>query len=196
MAVESAFTPRHALLCLSGLSVHKPFAFRRQRANPPGSSAMADRRYDLTMKLASFMDRHQILPLLDFLQSKGIYAPAELEQGKLQMLFGTNMVDLAMDIYKERNQEPPAAMTERREEVVNTMSSLHEEVQPILTLVQDAGRVTELKQERLFNITYLQQQMGITPHHVDVLHRYAKFVYECGHYGDASDLLVHFRMLT
>ena len=29
----------------------------------------------------------------------------------------------------------------------------------------------ELKQERLFNIAYLQQQHGVTPHHVDVLHR-------------------------
>ena len=37
----------------------------------------------------------------------------------------------------------------------------------------DQGRVNELKQERLFNITYLQQQHGITPHHVDVLHRRA-----------------------
>ena len=33
--------------------------------------------------------------------------------------------------------------------------------------------MNELKQERLFNITYLQQQHGITPHHVDVLHRRA-----------------------
>ena len=33
------------------------------------------------------------------------------------------------------------------------------------------GRVLELKQERLFNIAYLQQQHGVTPHHVDVLHR-------------------------
>ena len=29
----------------------------------------------------------------------------------------------------------------------------------------------ELKQERLFNIAYLQQQHFVTPHHVDVLHR-------------------------
>jgi len=66
--------------------------------------------------------------------------------------------------------------------VVKTMDALSAEVQPILALVHDQGRVNELKQERLFNITYLQQQMGITPHHVDVLHRYAKFVYDCGNY--------------
>ena len=158
---------------------------------------MADRRWDLTETLGRFMDRHMILPLLDNLETKAIYAPEELVEAKLEVLFSTNMVDLAMDTYKQiHKKEPPAAMTSRREEVVKTMQQLAEEVQPILTLVQNQGRVAELKNERLFNITYLQQQEGITPHHVDVLHRYAKFVYDCGHYGDASYLLVHFRLLT
>ena len=157
---------------------------------------MADRCYDVTERLGGFLDRHLLLPLLDFLASKGTYDAAELEQSKLEVLFGTNMVDLAIDIYTERKQEPPAAMMERREEVLGTMQSLSAEVQPILDLVQDQGRVNELKAERLFNITYLQQQMGITPHHVDVLQRYAKFVYDCGNYQQASKLLVNFRQLT
>jgi len=157
---------------------------------------MADRSYDLTEKLGGFLDRHMSLPLLDFLIAKGIYAPAELEQGKLEVLFSTNMVDLAVDIYTARKEKPPAAMLARREEVVGTMNALSAEVQPILEIVQDTGRVLELKQERLFNITYLQQQHGITPHHVDVLHRYAKFVYDCGQYQQASSLLVSFRALT
>lgn len=157
---------------------------------------MADRCYDLTEKLGGFLDRHMSLPLLDFLIAKGIYAPAELEQGKLEVLFSTNMVDLAVDIYTARKEKPPAAMLARREEVVASMNALSAEVQPILEIVQDAGRVNELKQERLFNITYLQQQHGITPHHVDVLHRYAKFVYDCGQYQQASSLLVSARALS
>ena len=161
-----------------------------------GTASMADRCYDVTERLGGFLDRHLLLPLLDFLASKGTYDAAELEQSKLEVLFGTNMVDLAIDIYTERKQEPPAAMMERREEVLGTMQSLSAEVQPILDLVQDQGRVNELKAERLFNITYLQQQMGITPHHVDVLQRYAKFVYDCGNYQQASKLLVNFRQLT
>ena len=158
--------------------------------------AEAKKRYDVTEVLAGYLDRHLVLPLLDFLRDKDIYDPAEMQQSKLQVLFSTNMVDLAMDIYTDRGQEPPAAMKERREEVVKTMDALSAEVQPILALVHDQGRVNELKQERLFNITYLQQQMGITPHHVDVLHRYAKFVYDCGNYQLASSLLVNFRLLT
>ena len=98
---------------------------------------MADRCYDLTTKLGSFLDRHMSLPLLDFLITKGIYETAELEQGKLEVLFSTNMVDLAVDIYTARKEKPPAAMLARREEVVGTMNALSAEVQPILEIVQD-----------------------------------------------------------
>ena len=74
------------------------------------------------------------LPLLDFLITKGIYETAELEQGKLEVLFSTNMVDLAVDIYTARKEKPPAEMLARREEVVATMNALSAEVQPILEL--------------------------------------------------------------
>lgn len=80
------------------------------------------------------------LPLLDFLITKGIYETAELEQGKLEVLFSTNMVDLAVDIYTARKEKPPAEMLARREEVVATMNALSAEVQPILEIVQDTVR--------------------------------------------------------
>jgi len=136
--------------------------------------------------------------MLDFLQAKGIYEHDELQRGKLKVLFNTNMVDLAMDIFSSLHpgESCPANMTERREKVMGEFNTLNEEVKPILDLVQDSGRVHELKQERLFNITYLQQHLGIGPHHVDVLQRYAKFRYECGHYDHAENLLVQFRLLT
>ena len=104
------------------------------------------------------------------------------------------------------------------------MTRLSDEVAPILELVQDPvsspasepsarrpvraaalsraapsaaqTRVEELRREKLFNQMYLQQQLNITPQHVQVLHRYAKFVYDCGDYGNAGKLLHHFRMLT
>lgn len=101
---------------------------------------MAERCYDLTTKLGSFLDRHMSLPLLDFLITKGIYETAELEQGKLEVLFSTNMVDLAVDIYTARKEKPPAEMLARREEVVATMNALSAEVQPILEIVQDTVR--------------------------------------------------------
>ena len=120
----------------------------------------------------------------------------ELEKSKLTILFKTNMIDLAMDICKDSGKPVPAAMSSRREEVVSTMKSLREEVAPILEIVIDPGRVAELKAEKCFNLAYLQQNLNITPQHVEILYRYAKFIYECGQYQDAGVLLMHYRTLT
>ena len=76
---------------------------------------------------------------------------------------------------------------------MGVMGELQAEVQPILEIVQDQGRVSELRQEKLFTQAYLQQ-LSITPAHVDVLHRYAKFIFDCGDYALASNLLLHFRL--
>ena len=171
--------------------------------------------HDLTQTLGSFMDRHLLVPLLNFLATKGLYDKRELDEAKMQLIFGTNMVDEAMDIYKElhKTQKVPEEYTKRREEVrasnwlppaarrrpcgrtqadllwshrghrgcvgdartntaqvLGVMGELQAEVAPILELVQDQGRVNELRQEKLFTQAYLQQ-LGITPAHVEVLHR-------------------------
>ena len=159
---------------------------------------MATSSSDLTSTLGKYMDRHLFLPLLDFLKTKGTYPPAEMERAKLEVLFKTNMVDLAMDIYKELHSSStvPETMNARRAEVVGLMTELQEEVQPILELVQDQGKVLELRNEKLFNAAYLQQQFQITPGHIDALHRYAKFVFDTGNYDQAVSLLGHYRALT
>ena len=153
---------------------------------------------DLTPSVARYMDRHLLIPLIDFLSSKNIHQKEDLEKSKLDVLFKTNMVDFAMDIYKELHgtKDVPADMSAKRDSVVAAMQALREEVAPILDLVSDAGRVNELKMERCFTQAYLQQQLNITPQHVEVLYRYAKFVFECGDYRLAADLLQHYRTLT
>lgn len=139
-----------------------------------------------------------VLPLLNFLEERGLYEKSDLQRSRVETIMRTNMIDLALDIHKESKGSDvhQKELTKRREEVIVNMTRLNEEVKPILELVQDPARVEELRREKLFNQAYLQQQLSITPQHVQVLHRYAKFVYDCGDYGSASNLLVHFRMLT
>ena len=141
---------------------------------------------------------HLLIPLVDFLASKEMHTKEELSKSKLALLFKTNMLDLAMDIYRELHagQAVPSSMSTRRDEVVANMTALREDVAPILAIVSDHGRVAELKAERCFNLGFLTQHHNISEAHVEVLQRYAKFTYECGDYSTAAQLLSHYRLLT
>lgn len=67
--------------------------------------------YDLTNKIAQHLDRHMIFPLLEFLSSRKIYDEKSILATKLDLLNNTNMVDFAVDCYK--NLYPGEEIPER-----------------------------------------------------------------------------------
>jgi len=68
--------------------------------------------YDLTNKIAEHLDRHMIFPLLEFLSSRKIYDEKSILAMKLELLQNTNMVDFAVDCYK--NLYPSDEIPERK----------------------------------------------------------------------------------
>ena len=63
--------------------------------------------YDLTSKIGQYLDRHMIFPLLEFLSSRKIYDEKSLLAMKLELLNGTNMVDFAVESYKNLYSDVP-----------------------------------------------------------------------------------------
>ena len=61
-------------------------------------------QHDLTGRVASQLDRHLVLPLLEFLQGRrrlyGDDDEEEILRAKMELLRETNMVDYAMDVHK------------------------------------------------------------------------------------------------
>ena len=61
--------------------------------------------YDLTSKIAQYLDRHMTFPLLEFLSSRKIYDETSILKMKLDLLNNTNMVDFAVDCYRNLYSE-------------------------------------------------------------------------------------------
>lgn len=81
--------------------------------------------FDLTAKLAKSMDRHLVFPLLEWLSAKELYPEDQIQQGKLDLLNKTNMLDYAMEIYTQlNNTDPPQDLKVRRTEVVQNLRKL------------------------------------------------------------------------
>ncbi|XP_004349023.1 eukaryotic translation initiation factor 3 subunit E [Capsaspora owczarzaki ATCC 30864] len=154
--------------------------------------------YDLSTVLGQHLDRHLVLPLLDFLQTRGIYADEEIARGKLDLISSTNMVDFAIDIYKtiQQTEEAPADLVEKRESTVARLKVLHNSAEPVLNLFQNEEVIKQLRQDKQHNLQYLQQHHQFQPEMLDTLYEYAKFQFDCGNYTGAADYLYHFNLLS
>jgi len=157
-------------------------------------------KYDLTSRVGSYLDRHLVFPLLEFLSTKEIFDENELLQGKLELLQNTNMVDFAKDCYQRLHQtdDVPRELMQKRQEVVLNLKELEASTENITAAFMDPDFQNEASSARdgavLFK--YLHDNFDITSDDLATLYRFAKFQYECGNYAGASQYLYFYRVLV
>ncbi len=107
------------------------------------------REYDLTPKLSEYLDLHLILPLLDFLENCQIYPADEVKGARLEIIQPTNMLDYAIEIYKElhEGEKAPAELEERRDLVFTRLDVLKEEAHGLIVALEDTAFVERLLSE-------------------------------------------------
>ncbi|KAL6639029.1 hypothetical protein ACP70R_022759 [Stipagrostis hirtigluma subsp. patula] len=153
--------------------------------------------HDLTPRLAAQLDRHLVLPLLEFLQGRRLYPEAEVLEAKLRLLGGTNMVDYAVDIHMSLRgtDDVPEDMVARRYGVLARLSALEAAAAPLVAFLGDEQLVRELRPDRQYNLHMLQERFQIGPDQIEAMYDYAKFKFECGYYSPAAAYLYQYRVL-
>ena len=95
--------------------------------------------WELTNQLSQYLDRHLVIPLLEFHTVNGMYDETDLSKGKLELLAHTSMVDFYIEEYKNLhpNQNVPEEMKEKRQAVVEEFRKLQEETKPLFDIFAD-----------------------------------------------------------
>lgn len=146
-------------------------------------------QWDLIPRMTPFLDRHLVLPLLDFLDEKHIYPAEDIKRAKLDLLAPTNMIDYMDDI--QRGQDGVSAdSAQRKAEVVQVMQRLAEGARPLLSLGENEEFMKQLKESSMSGKASLLAEKGVTDEVVKSLFGLAKHLYECGQYDKANAHLV------
>eukprot|EP00741_Cyanophora_paradoxa_P003582 tig00000093_g3479.t1 len=156
-------------------------------------------KYDLLPRIGPFLDRHLILPMLEFLQETQIYSPDEVLKVKLELISKTNMVDFAMDIHKKLHnvEDVPQSMKDYRTQVVAELKRLSASTGALIELLQDQELIKDLRSQNMFKWSYISERYeDIPPDALEKLYSFAKWQFECGNYSAAAEYLMYYRALS
>lgn len=144
-------------------------------------------KWELTSKLAPFMDRHLVAPMLEFLSGKPIYDEVDITRSKYELFANTDMVDFVMDLHKilHPGQQMPTALQDKRMAVVDKYNKLSEDTQAIITIFHnpDVERHIQSSRDTKLLVDHLTANHNFKPEMVDSCYNFAKCLYEIGNYN-------------
>jgi translation initiation factor 3 subunit E len=174
--------------------------------NANGDAAVSE--YDLMLKLAQNLDRHMIFPLLEFSASQLIDEESgvvkdeakarEITQAKYSLLKNSNMTDYVANLYCELAgvEEAPAEFADKKQKVFSQLQNYEQQTSKIIELLEREDVVNNLRSDKVANLDFLKKEHQVTMEMVNALFDLGNLQYSCGNYGDASEMLYRFRVLS
>ncbi|KAJ8683606.1 hypothetical protein QAD02_019398 [Eretmocerus hayati] len=156
-------------------------------------------KFDLTSRIGQYLDRHLVLPHLEFLSARGIFDENELLQAKLDVLSKTNMLDYLIDVKQQLYPEIDVKKEEesRRDEILAELVRLQDNAQIIIDLINEEKVMKKMESMRdsMALIKFLADEKDFRIDMMDDIVKLAKYRYECGNYTVSSSYL-YFCMLV
>lgn len=151
-------------------------------------------QYDLTSRMAPFLDGHLIFHILAFLQEIGMYKQEDITRAEIELLSSTNMIDFAKEKYEILGEEAPDDLEDRRDQIIETLTNEKQRLLPLLAILEDDEAVKQIQE--FTSITQICEKFDLSPDMIGALFRYAKTNYDCGDYGICGLVLKHYATFT
>jgi len=158
-------------------------------------------QFDLTQKIAFYLDRHLAFPLLEFNCEKDVFNKEDLEVARLELLKKTNMVDFAKDVFQTifPDKEVPASFDEQREIVITQLDYHNQRVAHIKEMFanEEFKRQMESTREGKTLLDHLVKNHKFeSERDLPAIYDYAMFQFSCGNYSDAGEMLYFYGALV
>ncbi|XP_003741003.1 eukaryotic translation initiation factor 3 subunit E-A [Galendromus occidentalis] len=158
--------------------------------------------YDLIKTVSQYFDYHLVNPFLEFIATKTVYDPDEVNRARLQLLERTDMVDYTIDLYKNllpsKLEEAKKDLMKRRSEVVAVFHEISEKCNGIMDAIGDDATkeyIGSCRDGKQLMEWIINKYPGVSASSADDLYMLAKHYYSCGQYEHASGLLVAHRLV-
>lgn len=154
--------------------------------------------YDLTRKISGFLDKHLILPLLEYISVKSIYEETSLLKTKLEVLLGTSMVDYAGDTYKMIYQtDLPQELLDKRACVLANIQDIEVKLEPVKVIFspETMKEVAQCKNAKDL-VASLESKYNFKTEMLDDMFDAARMFFDVGNYNTASEYLRIVRQLV
>ena len=166
------------------------------------------KKVDINACMWPYYDPSLLLKILDFYQKNNTYDKAKLLEQRLKVLSCTMMNSAARSVYKELygHENFPPQYEEHLKKVNEKKAFLEKGLEKALAFLKSEEMVNMLKEEKLFNMSYIKSNFAFDNKQLDMLFEYGKFLYDCGQYSgitfgqydilEALNLLYFFRRLS
>ncbi|CUT99128.1 eukaryotic translation initiation factor 3 [Echinococcus multilocularis] len=156
-------------------------------------------KYDLTKTISRYLDRHLVVPLLEYLSVKSIYDGDSILRSKLDLLMETSMVDFTCLTYKllHNVDNVPEELIKKRQDTLDLIRVMEEKMAPI-DKIFSTETMKEMVQCKVAKELFqnLEAKYGFKPDMLDDMFEAARVFYDSGLYDTASDYLRIIRQLV
>ena len=156
--------------------------------------------WDLTSRMAPFLDVHLLMPLLDSMRESGLFDSNRITLEKIKLVDKTNMISFVMEEYaksgdadlKSEFSAKKADLEKREEKVHEELDNEPESVKAVAAFFADSNKINELKSSAQLTLDNLANNHDISNDKLLAYYQRAKFIYECGLYVEADTMLCNF----